>query len=433
MIRKDFPVLAFKLLGDNKWSGHCSLNRLILPLAAVIFLSTFLYLEAFGYTAVHVTTVTGLAGLGLWLAADRRDALLVGAGVGIAWFYWISLSFRYYDLTWAIPFVIAAVGAVYALLFWLIAWLPSVWLRAAAIGLAFDYVAPFGFDWFRPELIFITSDLGTSKPDFIAILAALTLLLEGGRRTTGRPVLRAVVVLIAAGLLLEARAVRHPLAQAPLKILTQRTDTPQDLRWDDRRLPQVIADNDRLIDAAADAGYDLIILPESAYPLVLTDRPELIARLAQKSRRIAIAAGTIRTDRAKRQIFNSAAYFVDGRLTIADKTVLVPFGEAVPLPKPLVTLVNTLFFDGAQDYAVADRPTDIVIKGIAFRNAICYEATTPSLFAGSPAYMIAVSNNAWFTPSVEPTLQRLLMEMFSRRYGTVIYHAVNGSPAGTVR
>ena len=41
--------------------------------------------------------------------------------------------------------------------------------------------------------------------------------------------------------------------------------------------------------------------------------------------------------------------------------------------------------------------------------------------------MILISNNGWFVPSVEPTLQRLLLEYYSHRYGTFIYHSVNMS------
>ena len=42
--------------------------------------------------------------------------------------------------------------------------------------------------------------------------------------------------------------------------------------------------------------------------------------------------------------------------------------------------------------------------------------------------MIAISNNAWFTPSIEPTLQHLLLKFYSRTYNVTIFHVVNGSP-----
>jgi len=47
--------------------------------------------------------------------------------------------------------------------------------------------------------------------------------------------------------------------------------------------------------------------------------------------------------------------------------------------------------------------------------------------------MIVLSNNGWFTPSTEPTLQKLLLQYYSKKYGTTIYHSVNMSPSYVVR
>jgi apolipoprotein N-acyltransferase len=95
-----------------------------------------------------------------------------------------------------------------------------------------------------------------------------------------------------------------------------------------------------------------------------------------------------------------------------------------------VDLINDIFYNGAQDYSKASEPTDFLIKNEKFRNAICYEATTDKIFEnlGDTKYMIAISNNAWFTPSIEPILQDLLLKYYSKRYEVNIYHVVNGTP-----
>ena len=41
--------------------------------------------------------------------------------------------------------------------------------------------------------------------------------------------------------------------------------------------------------------------------------------------------------------------------------------------------------------------------------------------------MIMISNNAWFTPSIEPTLQHLLFKILLKKYSVTIFHVVNGS------
>jgi len=112
--------------------------------------------------------------------------------------------------------------------------------------------------------------------------------------------------------------------------------------------------------------------------------------------------------------------------------VLVPFGESNPLPDFLSDWVNKVFYDGAVDYKASKDVIDYKIDEKTYRNAICFEATSEKLYAKNtqgerPKNMIAISNNGWFTPSIEPTLQKLLLQYYSKKYGTTIYHAVNMS------
>jgi apolipoprotein N-acyltransferase len=118
---------------------------------------------------------------------------------------------------------------------------------------------------------------------------------------------------------------------------------------------------------------------------------------------------------------------------VAKKLVLVPFGEYIPLPDFMKKFVNDTFFAGASDFLTAKHPTDFLIKGVKFRNAICYEATCKELYVGNVQFMIAISNNAWFTPSIEPTLQKLLMEYYARKNGVTIYHAANAAGTGVIK
>ena len=43
--------------------------------------------------------------------------------------------------------------------------------------------------------------------------------------------------------------------------------------------------------------------------------------------------------------------------------------------------------------------------------------------------MILISNNGWVVPSIEPIEQKILLQYYSKKYGTTIYHAVNMSPS----
>jgi len=111
---------------------------------------------------------------------------------------------------------------------------------------------------------------------------------------------------------------------------------------------------------------------------------------------------------------------------------LVPFGEANPLPDFLSDWVNEVFYDGAIDYKASDKVTDYHIDGTTYRNAICFEATSEKLYEKDkkgqrPKNMIVLSNNGWFHPSIESSLQKLLLQYYSKKYGTTIYHSVNMS------
>ena len=99
------------------------------------------------------------------------------------------------------------------------------------------------------------------------------------------------------------------------------------------------------------------------------------------------------------------------------------------LAQDTALFINDTFFDGAEDYTKAVHPTDFKIKGEQFRNAICYETTTHEIFENlnGVKQMISISNNAWFMPSIEPTLQKLLIKYYARLYGVTIYAVANGS------
>ena len=207
----------------------------------------------------------------------------------------------------------------------------------------------------------------------------------------------------------------------------------QDSKWLKNNLTNVIEDNLKLIDKAIKEKKQLIILPETAFPVLLNKEIFLSSKLKEKSKDIDIIAGALYLE--NNQYYNATYHFTQGQIEIAKKIVLVPFGEEIPLPKFFVDLINDTFFNGAQDYKKADKPTDFIINNIKFRNAICYEATSEEIYQNlnGVKYVIATSNNAWFTPSVEPTLQKLLLKYFAKKYDVTIFHSINGSNNYVIR
>ncbi len=405
------PLITRERLGADLLQG---------VLTAAAF-SAFIYLAHWGVKAPWLDTLLGLGALWALLTRSSRSVAIAGFFIGLFWFYWIGFSFRYYNMAWAVPLVSLGFGAIYAAIFGLLALTRLPWLRALIL-LGITFFAPFNFNWMVPELLFVNSWFGVEKWQFALILAVLTLF------TSLRQPWRYALLFLLLG------ALEHAPAEKPmpsLAIKSVETRLPQDVKWQVDRRPQIVAENFAAITAAAAEGYDMVILSESAFPMFVNMYPELLKRLKEASYEIAIVTGGLYFEAG--QNYNVTYLFDRGRVVVAKKMVLVPFGEYIPLPAFLHKIINDTVFDGASDYVSASEPTDFTVRGVTFRNAVCYEATCEELYRGEPRYMIAISNNAWFAPSIEPTLQRLLMRYYARRHPTLIIHVANMGGSGIIR
>lgn len=360
-------------------------------------------------------SILALVAFGAYIKLPKHCGFTFGFFVGIFWFYWISLSFRYYDLWYLMPLVVAGIGIIYGLIFALLALFTNYIFRALSL-LALSFISPFGFDWLVPEVMLSVSYFGSSKADFTLVLVAILLLIY-------TPRFFKIISLLPLYFALYSTPQAETL---PFNIELVQTNIPQDIRWDKEAKAKIIEENLRQIDAAIIAKKSLILFPETAFPLALNHDEWLLEYLMQKSHKIAIITGSLRL--SERKVYNSTYYFWRGKMEVADKIVLVPFGEKIPLPEFIAKPINRIFFGGAEDYVGGDgAPVDFIFDDVRLRSAICYEATSTLLYHDSPRFMVAISNNAWFYKSTEPTLQRLLLGHYSRKHGTTILHSANRS------
>ncbi len=398
-----------------------SVHELLRAFLLALCFSAFLYLFHFGFEFYLLNTLLGLCAFYLLIVSGRKTLLFAGFFIGLFWFYWIGFSFRYYGLSWAVPFVALGFALIYGLIFWLVALASHPLLRAGMLFLL-SLFEPFDFNWLQPELLFVHSYFGIEKWQYALILLSLALFVQFKQKR------EAALFFL---LLLPALNFSVPKEQKlPLNVSLVQTQLDQERKWNSFYIPDTIELNFNAIDQAIEEKKDLVILPESAYPLFLNRHPALIALLKAKSHKIAIVTGSLYDHDGHN--FNATYFFQDGRMQIAKKMILVPFGEYIPLPSFLALPINKAIFNGASDYLSATEPTDFTIKGTAFRNAICYEATCHELFETNPRLMIAMSNNAWFMPSIEPSLQRLLMQFYATKHNTVILHAANDAGGGII-
>ena len=392
-------------------------NIIISGLCTAVLFSSFIYLSYFGIENKVINSLLGLGAVYLILTIPRRALFYAGFFSGMLWCWWVALSFVHYDLTYLVPVVILGFGLGYGLFFYLFAIIDNSFYLRAVMLFGFSFFAPFGFNWVKPELLFVDSYFGITKLDFALIILSMVLInIRKVKYFFFLPLILSFYLL----------PTQKPINN-DLKIFMPQLNVKQDIKWEKQYRSTLINKNLALIDKAINEKQDLIILPETAFPTILNTDKNLLEYLKRKSQFIDIITGSLYQ---KENLYHNSTYhFSKGESNIAHKVVLVPFGEAVPLPEKIKNFINDMFYDGAQDYTKAESPTDFTIKGIKFRNAICYEATTDDIFEniGNTKYMIATSNNAWFTPSTEPTLQRLLMKYYAKKYNVIVYNSANGS------
>jgi apolipoprotein N-acyltransferase len=394
--------------------------------------SAFIYLNHWGLSHPLMNTILALSSLFLLLQTDIKTWFWYGVFIGLFWFWWIALSLEHYGYAWGLPIGIVLITFVQGLVFWGIAKVASfsvgcckgttpytISLFIKAFGLfILSYIHPFGFDWLKPELMFIESYIGIEKWQFALVLLAITL------GISKKNIVFLLFILMAYS---PSTKISKPTA-SNIQLITTHTSV-QD-KWDESKHMAQFKTIFQHIDKAIKENKKLIILPESVFPIFLNRNHSLIAMLQERAKYISIVTGGLYWD--NKTPHNSAYIFTNNTMTIANKVLLVPFGESNPLPDFLSDWINEVFYDGSVDYVASTKIVDYSIDGITYRNAICFEATSEKLYEKDaegkhPKNMIVLSNNGWFTPSIEPTLQKLLLQYYSKKYGTTIYHSVNMS------
>ncbi len=342
----------------------------------------------------------------------------------ILWFYWISLSFRYYNLDYLIPIVILIIGIFYGFIFFIIEKIylkiQNIYLKKIFLALIFsfiiDYISPFTFDWFKIEVLFINSFFKIDKLSIFLLFLSIAFLKE-----------TKFLSLIVIPFLIDFKTPKKP--HLPLKIYISNTHIPQAKKWKEDYLIPQIDNNFKIIKKAIKEKYDVVVLPESAFPMFLNEYSKIENYLKFLSKKITILTGALNTK--NNNFYNASYLFKNEKEIVMYKHILVPFGEYIPFPF-FKDEINKIFFDGSSDYQTSKSFSTFKIKNIKFINAICYEITTEDIYKLKPKYIIAISNNGWFTPSIEPSLQEMIIKIYAKKYKKVVFHSVNDSPSYTI-
>jgi apolipoprotein N-acyltransferase len=378
--------------------------------------------------------------------AAARRGWWFGFGLYSVGLYWITeaILIEAERFWWLVPLAVpalAAVLAVFAAIPAAVAWRARAgWPAALALAgawvlsdLARQFVAtgfpwnPLGSVWEFPGypgdiMIQPASLVGVHGLTLATLVLAATPLLGWLWRIGG---------LIVLGLWCAFGIVRldQPLPPAPdLTVLLIQGNVAQGQKWDRGLMFAIFQRYLSLTrEAVAQAGGHpaVVVWPETASPALLENDGRAREAIADAAGGTPALIGSVRFDQADRPRNSLFAIGADGTIeAVYDKWHLVPFGEYPPGWVP-----GSLQLVPGGGFASGPGPQTLHVPGLPPVGVlICYEAIFPSEVideANRPAWIVNVTNDAWFGNSTGPRQHLAAARMRAVEEGLPLLRAAN--------
>ena len=395
-----------------------------------------------------------------WSRLSARRAAVIGFcfGLGLygAGIWWVYISLHDYggaNPAAAALLTLLPIG-LWALFPALCAWLaakaprwPGALPRIAAAALLWTGLEYVRGNWLLngfPWLLVGYSQLSTPLAGYapvagvhgVGFLLTVTAFCLAETFASGMRVKSALLLLapiwVGGGLLREVQWTQ--IAGDPLRITLVQGNISQDLKWLTDQRPRTLS----LYRSMTERHWssDVIIWPETAIPAFLSEvREAYLDPLAAEARRHhADLVVSVPIAGEGRTYFNSVLAF-DEIPSVYHKIHLLPFGEYLPL-QPLSGWILDLLRIPLGDFtAGADRQPLPTAGGYPFVATICYE----DVFGGEvirqiadAAYIVNVSNDAWFGDSPEPYQHMQMARMRALETGRWLARAANTGLTGFI-
>ncbi|HVC59572.1 MAG TPA: apolipoprotein N-acyltransferase [Acetobacteraceae bacterium] len=379
-------------------------------------------------------------------AVAARRGWWFGFGMNLVGLYWITeaILIEAARFWWLVPFAVPAVSAILAVFVAVAASAARLaragWPRAMGLAgawvladLARQFVAT-GFPWnllgsvweFPGRLgdVFIqpAAWISIHGLTLLTVLLALTPALRWRWRGAGAAVLAAWA---AFGLV----RLHQPLPPAPgLNVVLVQGNVAEGQKWD-RALLNAIFDRylrlTRQGMARSGDGPAVVVWPETAFPGLLQQDAPARQAIMQATRGNPALIGSVRYDRDDRPRNSLFALTDSGTIAaIYDKWHLVPFGEYQPawFPAGIQIVPGGGFTSGPG-------PRTLHVPGLPpVGPLICYEAIFPGRAVDPndrPAWMVNVTNDAWFGNSSGPRQHLAAARMRAVEEGLPLLRAAN--------
>ncbi|QAR32294.1 apolipoprotein N-acyltransferase [Geovibrio thiophilus] len=357
----------------------------------------------------------------LFILAEKRYIRPFWAGLLFGEFYYFFgiswLSFPLTDIgsaplfvSWIVTAVFAAyLGLYYGLTAYVFArsrgsllFVPVVF----AAGEFFRGIFLTGFPWLTlgqtqylyPELLTVTSFFGEYGLSFLIVTG--NLLVYHGIRGR-RHILFAAGIFLPVLLYLAGSAMPEPESGGTAKVRMIQTGVAQEEKWDEERKERVISTVQQMLLGSGFKDFDLLVLPETAYPVLVQDDAIIDLTLSTIGEDTPVLIGVMRREENgdERKYYNSAALYAGQGSAVYDKVHLVPFGEYFPM-SGLFKAIDDFFFNGAHDYSKGERLSVFDLGKMKIAPMICYEGAFYRQLAAQAAaganMVVIISNDSWF-------------------------------------
>lgn len=314
------------------------------------------------------------------------------------------------------------------------AWVLAEWLRGWLFtGFPWLYLAHTHIDDFLINVAPIGGSLLVSW--LSATLSGLLIAFLLGEKRE-----RIITAGTAAVLLISAYATQYiqwtkPIDQE-LKVTLLQGNIPQQEKWLPEKLQPTIERYMEMTNQHLDS--DIIIWPETALPsyfnLHLDDVIEPLNRLSYDTNTDIVLGGFHYNDQGKAGAENSILAISGNDREIYSKHHLVPFSEYIPFLEHLRWLENwiKLPYDSVKR---GTGSTLLTAAGYRARMSVCYEdAYGDETIQGLPEahFLINVSNDGWFTGSIEPFQHMEIARLRAIETGRYLLRSTNIGVSGIV-
>ena len=396
----------------------------------------------------HIIPVLLISVPGLLILLDSARSMAVAARRGW-WFgfghhliglYWVTeaILFEAARFWWFVPLAVPALAGTLAVFIAVACALarlaPPGWPRAVALAgawvlmdLARQFVFtgfpwnPWGSVWGIPGavgdvLIQPGSLVGVHGLTLATVLLASLPLLGWRWRAAG-------AILLAAWVTFGVLRLRPAIPALPLTVRLVQGNIAQGQKWNQDIAIRIFRHYLELTAKGPASGAT--VWPETAFPGLVADDEPARFEIERATGGAPALIGSVRFDGGERPRNSLFALIDHGRIAgVYDKWHLVPFGEFIPdwLPLPIMVVPG-------HGFAPGPGPRTLHVPGLPpFGPLICYEAIYSGEIvdrADRPAWLVNVTNDAWFGNSSGPRQHLAAARMRAVEEGLPLLRAAN--------